>query len=60
MWRKRAASDERFVTELIASRTDREQAEKLATILTEGRWTHDYPITCEEARKLGLPVSAIC
>jgi len=46
-----------FVTELIASRTDREKAEELATILTEGRWTHDYPITCEEARKLGLPVS---
>lgn len=47
-----------FVTELIASRTDRESAEKLATILTEGRWTHDYPITFEEAKKLGLPVSS--
>lgn len=46
-----------FVTELIASRIDRESAAKLATILTEGRWTHDYPITCEEAKKLGLPVS---
>ncbi len=46
-----------FVTELIASRTDRESAEKLAGLLTEGRWTHDYPITCEEAQKLGLPVS---
>lgn len=47
-----------FVTELIASRTDRESAEKLASILTEGRWTHDYPITFEEAKKLGLPVSS--
>lgn len=46
-----------FVTELIASRTDRESAARLATILTEGRWTHDYPITCEEAGRLGLPVS---
>ncbi len=47
-----------FVTELIASRTDRESAENLATILTEGRWTHDYPLTFEEAQKLGLPVSS--
>jgi len=47
-----------FVTELIASRTDRESAEKLAAILTEGRWTHDYPLTFEEAKKLGLPVSS--
>lgn len=46
-----------FVTELIASRTDRESAARLATILTEGRWTHDYPITCEEAGRLGLPVA---
>lgn len=46
-----------FVAELIASRTERESAVKLATILTEGRWTHDYPITCEEAGRLGLPVS---
>ncbi|MEW5901269.1 MAG: hypothetical protein AB1715_07400 [Acidobacteriota bacterium] len=46
-----------FVTNLIASRTDRAEAEKLATILTEGKWTHDYPITLEEAKTLGLPVS---
>ncbi len=34
-----------------------ERAEELAHTLTEGRWTHDYPITVEEARGLGLPVS---
>ena len=28
-------------------------AEKLAT----GTWTHDYPISAEEAKGLGLPVS---
>jgi hypothetical protein len=28
-------------------------AQKLAT----GTWTHDYPISAEEARELGLPVS---
>ena len=34
-----------------------EEASRLATLLSEGRWTHDYPIRLEEARKLGLPVS---
>jgi ClpP class serine protease len=46
-----------FVINLIAHRTDREAAEKLATALTEGRWTHDYPITVEEAKILGFPVT---
>jgi ClpP class serine protease len=27
--------------------------------LAEGTWTHDYPITFEAARDLGLPVSAV-
>jgi len=35
-----------------------EEAERLATMLSEGRWTHDYPIRLDEARELGLPVSA--
>ncbi len=35
---------------------DRAKAEELAEALTCGQWTHDYPITMEEARKLGLPV----
>jgi ClpP class serine protease len=34
-----------------------ERAAELAHTMTEGRWTHDYPITVEEARSLGLPVS---
>jgi len=34
-----------------------EKAEDLARILTEGRWTHDYPITYEEAVNLGLHVT---
>ncbi len=35
-----------------------EKAEELAEALTSGQWTHDYPITMEEARKLGLPVQS--
>lgn len=33
------------------------RAAAVATAFTDGRWTHDYPITVEEARELGLPVS---
>ncbi|UCG37911.1 MAG: hypothetical protein JSV00_06830 [bacterium] len=33
-------------------------ARKLAHTLSSGRWTHDYPITFDEALELGLPVRA--
>ena len=42
---------------LIGNGWDAERAAALAEALTDGRWTHDYPITVEEARQLGLPVS---
>jgi ClpP class serine protease len=35
----------------------KEKAEELAATLASGRWTHDYPISFNEARALGLPVS---
>lgn len=34
-----------------------EQAERLAIGLASGKWTHDYPITVDEARELGLTIS---
>jgi len=34
-----------------------EKADELARILTEGKWTHDYPITYEQAVNLGLHVT---
>jgi ClpP class serine protease len=43
--------------EILMSHTTPEQAETLAEVLSSGRWTHDYPITVEEARGLGLPIS---
>lgn len=46
-----------FVFELLKDKYGEEKAKELAQILTEGRWTHDYPITVEEAKKLGLHVS---
>jgi len=33
-----------------------EQTERLAEDLASGKWTHDYPISVEEARNLGLKV----
>ena len=46
-----------LVTWLLEDKLGKERAEEVARILTEGRWTHDYPITVEVARELGLPVS---
>lgn len=42
------------VKSLLEGKYSTEKAEELAQILTEGRWTHDYPITYEEAKNLGL------
>ena len=44
------------VAELLADRGE-EDASRLAALLSEGHWTHDYPIRLEEAGRLGLPVS---
>ncbi|MGQ9502036.1 MAG: SDH family Clp fold serine proteinase [Anaerolineae bacterium] len=42
---------------LLSDKMGTEQAEKVATTLATGVFTHDYPITVQEARALGLPVS---
>jgi ClpP class serine protease len=46
-----------FVREMLSGRLRDEDAERIATTLTDGRWTHDYPITFEEAQRMGIPVS---
>jgi ClpP class serine protease len=55
--RKALNQVERFVRDLIAEHLPAEKAEELAHALASGRWTHDYPITVNEARELGLTVS---
>ncbi|MFB3924841.1 MAG: hypothetical protein ACE14T_02215 [Syntrophales bacterium] len=45
-----------FVRKLLSDRVEEKKAEELSVVLTEGRWTHDYPLTFEEAAELGLPV----
>jgi ClpP class serine protease len=44
------------VSELLADKYARENAEEIAKLLTSGTWTHDYPITYERAQTLGLRV----
>ena len=46
-----------FVKNLLKDRYDEDEAERIADKLTMGYWTHDYPITVEQARELGLKVS---
>jgi ClpP class serine protease len=46
------------VGELLADKHPDGKAEDIAKLLTSGTWTHDYPITCERARELGLPVNS--
>ncbi len=45
------------VRNLLGGKYSAEKAEELSRILTEGSWTHDYPITFEEASALGLHVT---
>ena len=45
------------VTRILADRMPPDTAAALADILASGRWTHDYPISVDEARQLGLRVS---
>lgn len=47
-----------IVRELLADEADPGRAGELADILTEGTWTHDFPITADMARGLGLPVNS--
>jgi ClpP class serine protease len=55
--RKAITQVRRTVQDLLAERMAPEPAGALADKLAMGTWTHDYPITAEEAKALGLPVS---
>lgn len=46
-----------FVAQVLTKHMDEKQAAQLATVLSEGRWTHDFPITVQAARELGLKIS---
>jgi ClpP class serine protease len=42
-----------FVAQVLMKHMPEKQSLQVATILTEGRWTHDFPITVQAARQLG-------
>ena len=44
------------VYSLVKDNMPEDKAQELAKSLSDGRWTHDYPITFEKARDMGLPV----
>jgi ClpP class serine protease len=46
------------VWELLNGKIPDVQARNLAELLSQGTWTHDYPITFDKAKELGLPVSS--
>jgi len=57
MSRKAISQVAAVVRDLLLERMEPAEAERVANLLTSGTWTHDYPITVEQARELGLPVS---
>lgn len=46
-----------FVFDLIKDKLGEERAKEVASMLTEGRWTHDYPLTFEQLKEMGFNVS---
>ncbi len=50
------AQVQEFIAWLLHGRMEPERVKALIVQLTEGRWTHDYPITAEQARGFGLAV----
>src|SRR6478736_1858494 len=46
-----------FVADILLKHYPKKKAAEIATILSEGRWTHDFPIMVDGALQLGLKVS---
>ncbi len=44
------------VTELLSDKLGLEKAQELSEILSQGTWTHDHPISWQEAKDMGLPI----
>jgi ClpP class serine protease len=47
---------EEFVVQILKERMP-ERAMEVAKMLTDGRWTHDYPITCNILTKMGFSIN---
>lgn len=46
-----------LVAELLAECMSKEDAQRVAALITTGQFTHDYPITVERAQSVGLCIS---
>jgi ClpP class serine protease len=55
--RKAIQQLEAAATGLLRKRMEEQAAHELATKLATGTWTHDYPISAEEAGSMGLPIN---
>ncbi|MFM1813989.1 MAG: hypothetical protein RLZ98_684 [Pseudomonadota bacterium] len=53
---KALAQVKRGAVELLTPRLEQKAAEDVAEKLAGGHWTHDYALTAEEAKEIGLPV----
>ncbi len=53
------ATSQIFATavDVLRPRLGEEEAEKIARILSEGRWTHDFALVCSTLTQMGLPVN---
>ncbi|MCP2619610.1 hypothetical protein NLB96_02430, partial [Candidatus Aminicenantes bacterium AC-335-K20] len=49
---------EEIIYKLLTGRYSEKKAKELAEIFSKGEWTHDYPITYEKAKELGLHVKS--
>lgn len=48
---------EEFLILLMTDKFPPEQVKSLAHTLSEGKWSHDYPITCDQLKDLGIAVN---
>ena len=46
------------IKDLLTRTQSPDKAEQMAGVLSSGTWTHDYPITVQEAQRLGLKASS--
>lgn len=55
--RKAISQVEATLRDLLGKHLNDADARRIARILSEGRWTHDYPLGAEELRALGIEIS---
>lgn len=54
--RKAIAQITAFVQDILRDKMEPQRMETVVKALTEGRWTHDYPILYEQIKEWGLPI----